>query len=106
VWLVPVQMKKGRPGVLLTFLSSPADLERLVALMMEETGTLGVRYSTRQRSVQPRRVEERATSFGPVRFKVGPHGEKPEFEDCRRIARERGIPCRDVMKQLSHGDLS
>jgi len=104
VWLAPVQMKKGRPGVVLTFLSEAADLERLVALVMAETGTLGVRYCPRQRIVQSRRIEERATQFGPVRFKVGQYGEKPEYEDCRRIAREQGIACRDVMKQLSPGD--
>jgi uncharacterized protein (TIGR00299 family) protein len=99
-WLVPVQMKKGRPGVVLSFLCAPIDLERLVAVLMSETGTLGVRYRPVRRIVQSRRVEERETQFGPVRFKVGEHGEKPEYEDCRRIARERKIPCRDVMQQL------
>lgn len=102
VWLVPVQMKKGRPGVVLSFLCVPAELERLTALVMAETGTLGVRYSALRRIVQSRRIEERDTQFGPVRFKVGEYGEKPEYEDCRRIARERGIACRDVMQQLSH----
>jgi uncharacterized protein (DUF111 family) len=67
---------------------------------MAETGTLGVRYASLRRIVQSRRIEERDTPFGPVRFKVSEHGEKPEYEDCRRIARERGIPCRDVMQQL------
>ena len=100
VWLVSVQMKKGRPGVLLTFLCAPRDLERLAALVMAETGTLGVRYAQQRRIVQSRRVEQRSTQFGPLRFKVGEYGEKPEYEDCRRIARERGIPCRDVMQQL------
>ena len=99
-WLVPIQMKKGRPGVLLSFLCRPPDLERLAALLMSETGALGVRYSLQRRIVQPRRIEERQTPFGPVRFKVAEGGEKPEYEDCRRIARERGIPCRDVMQQL------
>jgi uncharacterized protein (TIGR00299 family) protein len=100
VWLVPIQMKKGRPGVLLSFLCRAPDLERLAALLMSETGTLGVRYHSLRRIVQPRRIEERLTQFGPVRFKVSGQGEKPEYEDCRRIARERGIPCRDVMQQL------
>ena len=99
-WLVPVQMKKGRPGVILSFLCIPADRERLAALLMSETGTLGVRYGLRRRIVQERRIEERDTQFGPLRFKVSEYGEKPEYEDCRRIARERGIPCRDVMQQL------
>ncbi|MBC8019238.1 MAG: nickel pincer cofactor biosynthesis protein LarC [Verrucomicrobia bacterium] len=106
VWLVPVQMKKGRPGTVLSFLCAPADLERLSALLMAETGALGVRYSLQRRIVQSRRIEARDTRFGPVRFKVGEYGEKPEYEDCRRIARERGIPCRDVMQQLLHEDKS
>ncbi|MDA8414392.1 MAG: nickel pincer cofactor biosynthesis protein LarC [Desulfobacteraceae bacterium] len=100
VWLVPVQMKKGRPGVVLTFLCLPTDLERLAALVMSETGTLGVRYTSLRRIVQSRRIEERDTQFGRVRFKVSEFGEKPEYEDCRRIARERGIPCRVVMQRL------
>jgi uncharacterized protein (DUF111 family) len=104
VWLVPLQMKKGRPGVLLSFLCAPADLERLAAVVMAETGTLGVRYALQQRIVQPRRIEERVTPFGTVHFKVSSQGEKPEYEDCRRIARERNIPCRDVMQQLAHKD--
>jgi len=100
VWLTAVQMKKGRPGALLSFLCAPPDLERLAALVMAETGTLGVRYASLRRIVQSRRVEERDTPFGPVRFKIGEYGEKPEYEDCRRIARERGIPCREIMQQL------
>jgi uncharacterized protein (TIGR00299 family) protein len=100
VWLVPVQMKKGRPGVVLSFLCAPIDLERLIAVLMTETGTLGVRYRPVRRIVQSRRVEERMTQFGPVRFKVGESGEKPEYEDCRRIAHERKIPCRAVIQQL------
>jgi pyridinium-3,5-bisthiocarboxylic acid mononucleotide nickel chelatase len=104
VWLAPVQMKKGRPGVILSFLCAPPDLERLAALVMAETGTLGVRYASLRRIVQSRRIEERDTQFGPVRFKVSEYGEKPEYEDCRRIARERGIPCRDIMQQLLHRD--
>jgi uncharacterized protein (TIGR00299 family) protein len=100
VWLAPVQMKKGRPGVILSFLCAPIDLERLAALVTVETGTMGVRYASLRRIVQSRRIEERDTQFGLVRFKVGEYGEKPEYEDCRRIARERGIPCRDIMRQL------
>jgi uncharacterized protein (TIGR00299 family) protein len=106
VWLTPVQMKKGRPGVILSFLCVPAELEQLTGLLMAETGTLGVRYDLRRRTVLNRRVETRDTQFGPVRFKVGEYGEKPEFDDCRRIAREQGLPCRDVMKKLMHGELS
>jgi hypothetical protein len=67
---------------------------------MAETGSLGVRYASLRRVVQSRRTEERDTPFGTGRFKVSEYGEKPEYEDCRRIARERGIPCRDIMQKL------
>ncbi len=100
VWLAPVQMKKGRPGVVLSFLCEPEELSRLSELVMAETGTLGVRYTRQRRILQPRRIEERDTPFGPVRFKVSRYGEKPEYEDCRRIAREQGAPCRYIMQQL------
>jgi uncharacterized protein (DUF111 family) len=100
VWVTPVQMKKGRPGMVLSLLCVPADLERLAAVLMAETGTLGVRHVSLRRIVQPRRIEVRDTQFGPVRFKVAEYGEKPEYEDCRRIAREQGVPCRDIMQQL------
>jgi uncharacterized protein (DUF111 family) len=100
VWLTPVQMKKGRPGTMLSFLCLPTDLELLTKLVMAETGTLGVRHSHRQRRVQVRHVETRETPYGQVRFKVGEQGEKPEYEDCRRIAREQNLPCRDVMQLL------
>jgi uncharacterized protein (DUF111 family) len=68
---------------------------------MAETGTLGVRYGLRSRIVQERWQEVRDTEFGPVSFKVSEQGEKPEYEECRRIARERGIPCREVMRRLT-----
>ncbi len=103
VWVVPVQMKKGRPGLILSFLCLPPHLEMLADLVMAETGALGVRHSLRKRLVAERRIEERDTCYGPVRFKVGPHGEKPEYDDCRRIARSEGIPCRVVMQHLQRG---
>ena len=104
VWVTPVQMKKGRPGMVLSLLAAPADHERLAALVMRETGTLGVRYRRLERIIQSRYSEQRETPFGPVWFKVGEYGEKPEFEECRRIARERGLSCREVMVCLARGD--
>lgn len=105
-WIVPVQMKKGRPGMQLSFLCRPDELRQLSGLVMAETGTLGVRWQRMERLVQPRTIEERETPLGMVRFKVTPGGEKPEYDDCRRIARERGIPCRQVMQELQRVDRS
>ena len=101
VWLIPVQMKKGRPGMMLSFLCRPEQREELFEAVAAETGTLGIRHRLLERCVLPRSIVTRDTPFGEVRFKAGPHGDKPEYDDCRRIARERAIPCREVMRRLS-----
>lgn len=100
VWYTAIQMKKNRPGVQLSFLCAPDRLEKLLTLVMSETGSLGVRiYETRRRTGS-RRIEERETAWGMVRFKHSSHGMKPEYEDCRRIARERGVPLREIQRLL------
>ncbi|HWQ12247.1 MAG TPA: nickel pincer cofactor biosynthesis protein LarC [Roseiflexaceae bacterium] len=100
-WLQPIQMKKGRPGMLLAALV-PAVLEpEAVALIMRETTTLGVRRRELERHICEREVVAVETPLGPVRVKRKrwqgrDMGAAPEYEDCARIARERGIPLREV----------
>ena len=107
VFFTPIQMKKGRPGVTLSLLCRPAQLDELAALLLRETSAIGVRHYRAERIVLERRIVERATELGNVRFKqiIGSSGEilraSPEYEDCRRIALETGIPCREVMERLS-----
>jgi hypothetical protein len=101
VWLTPVAMKKGRPGVVLSLLARPEDAERLAEAVLRETSTFGVRWSARRRRTLDRRHERVETPFGPVRVKIGSlRGEDvtraPEYEDCARIAAERGVSLRDV----------
>ncbi|MCE1227110.1 MAG: nickel pincer cofactor biosynthesis protein LarC [Geobacteraceae bacterium] len=107
VWHTPIQMKKQRPGLMLSLLCRPEQKERLAQLVMKETGTLGVRVKQLQRYVQQRRVEECQTSLGVVRFKSSPHGSKPEYDDCCRIAREQGLALREVQqivcREYGHG---
>jgi len=103
-WFTPIQMKKGRPAVTLSLLVPPAERERFAALVMAETSAIGVRHYPVARTALERRIEERETKFGKVRFKVTDCGEKPEFEDCRRIALEQGLPLRDVYRLLQSGD--
>ncbi|MGB4598802.1 MAG: nickel pincer cofactor biosynthesis protein LarC [Trichlorobacter sp.] len=98
VWYTPIQMKKQRPAVMLCLLCRPEQKDQLAQLVMEETGTLGVRVQQLQRIVQRRRIEECQTSLGTVRFKISPHGCKPEYDDCCRIARELGLPLREVQQ--------
>lgn len=98
VWHTPIQMKKQRPGLMLSLLCRPEQKDRMVQLVMKETGTLGVRLQQMQRLVQQRRIEVCQTSLGTVRFKISQQGSKPEYEDCCRIARERGLALHKVQQ--------
>jgi uncharacterized protein (TIGR00299 family) protein len=101
-WLTPVQMKKGRPGVVLAALASTADEAALVELMLRETTTLGVRvHAVHHRHEARRELREVPTAYGTVGIKVkwiGPEpvGAMPEFEDCRLRAQTAGQPVRVV----------
>ncbi len=101
VFLTPVQAKKTRPGTLLTLLCDPADIAGLAATIFSESTTFGVRYHRESRLKLYRRVTEVVTTYGTVRVKVGT-GQggvitvSPEFEDCRKIARDTGTPLKDV----------
>ncbi len=72
----------------------------MVLMLMQETGSLGVRLQRVQRVLQKRRIEERQTCWGAVRFKVSEHGIKPEYDDCCRIAVEQAMPLREVQRLL------
>jgi pyridinium-3,5-bisthiocarboxylic acid mononucleotide nickel chelatase len=102
-WLAPIQMKKGRIGTLLSALV-PAELEQaVVALIMRETTTLGVRRRLVERHVCEREIVTVATPLGAVRVKrkrwQGEDlGAAPEYEDCARLAREHGVPLREVYR--------
>ncbi|MCA8920769.1 MAG: nickel pincer cofactor biosynthesis protein LarC [Planctomycetes bacterium] len=100
-FLTPVLMKKGRPGAVLSALCAPADAERLTELLLRETTSLGVRSRRERRRILPRWQREVPTRFGPVqvKFALRPGGElsaAPEFESCKRVAAEAGVPLRRV----------
>ncbi len=110
VFGTPVQMKKNRPGMLLTVLAKPADAERLAKLIFTETTTLGVRMRNQERRVLARREVRVATPWGEVRMKVASLNGAvshyaPEYEDCRRIAEERGLPLKQVMQEATRAYL-
>lgn len=101
---MPVQMKKNRPGILLTALSKPDDAAKLTRLIFEETTTLGVRRRDEVRQILGRRWENVATQWGEVRIKMGSMNGTvtnyaPEYEDCRRIAVEHHVPLKTVMSE-------
>lgn len=101
-WFTPIQMKKCRPASLLSIIAPLEDAEKYARIVFEETSAIGLRSYPVSRQLLDRRIEERKTSLGPVRFKITPYGEKPEFDDCRRIALEKGLALRDVLKILQH----
>lgn len=102
VSLTAIQMKKNRPGVLVSVQSRSDDADRLQTILFTELPTLGVRQSTVTRCVLARQTHEVQTPFGAVAGKLVflPDGSKrfaPEYESCRQIAEAKGVPIRDVM---------
>jgi uncharacterized protein (TIGR00299 family) protein len=101
VFYTSIQMKKNRPGILLTVVAPPDARERLTATIFRETTTIGVRYSEMARECLDREEVIVATPLGPVRVKVARRNghilnAAPEFDDCARIARERDVPVKEV----------
>lgn len=102
VYLTPVQMKKGRPGLLVTVLAEPSRREAAEEVLFAETTTLGLRWQAWERTVLEREQVSVDTPYGTVRVKVGRRGARvynahPEFEDCRAAAEERGVPVKEVL---------
>lgn len=95
---VPVQMKKNRPGVLLTLLARPELQQGLAELLLTETTTLGVRVHVTERIVCDRSVTTLDTLYGPIRVKVSGDRALPEYEDCRAAARRHRVPVRRVQE--------
>lgn len=97
VTLQPVYMKKQRPGTLVQVLARPEDQERLAAVLLRETSTLGLRISEAERRVAAREWVEVETRYGRVRMKVSDAGAAPEFEDCRKLAETTGEPLKEIL---------
>ncbi len=101
VLLIPAQMKKNRPGTLISVLARPGDELRLARIMLRETSTIGVRFTRAHRLCLPRREVRVSTPFGEVRVKVvrlSPDEERaaPEYDDCAAAARRHGVPLATV----------
>jgi len=99
----PIQMKKNRPGVRLTVVSPPDKVEELARIILTESTAIGVRYYPAKRFKLERAVEERDTSLGKMKVKVLREGGRivriaPEYEECRRVARDSGIPLMEVYR--------
>jgi uncharacterized protein (TIGR00299 family) protein len=106
VFGMPVQMKKNRPGALLTVLCKPEEASKLTQLIFAETTTLGVRRREEVRQTLARRWENVRTQWGEVRIKIASMNGTitnyaPEYEDCRRIATEHHVALKTVMQEAS-----
>ncbi len=101
-YFTPVQMKKGRPGVLVTVVAEAGRREALEELLFRETTTLGVRRQEWERTVLERETASVETAYGAIRVKIGRrrgtvYNAWPEFDDCQRAAAERGVPVKEVL---------
>jgi len=106
VFGMPVQMKKSRPGTLLTVLCKPESAGKLAQLIFAETTTLGVRRREETRQTLARRWENVRTQWGEIRIKIASMNGTvtnyaPEYEDCRRIAAEHHVPLKTVMQEAA-----
>jgi pyridinium-3,5-bisthiocarboxylic acid mononucleotide nickel chelatase len=104
VYTTPVQMKKNRPGTLLTVLCKPGDTEALMSLIFAETTTFGARSYRAQRRALPRESVNVATSYGDVRIKISRVNGRilhvaPEYDDCRKLAVEKNVPLQRVISE-------
>ena len=104
VYTIPIGMKKNRPGVMLSVLCRPEDREKMAGLLFRYTTTLGVRETEHSRYLLRRSFETLETPYGPVTRKrvegFGVARSKPEYEDIRRIALERGLSPRQVREAI------
>jgi pyridinium-3,5-bisthiocarboxylic acid mononucleotide nickel chelatase len=103
VWFTPIQMKKNRPATQLALLARSEDANRLAAIVLQETPTLGIRSQTLSRYCAARQVYEVKTPWGPVRVKAKRLGDQvisasPEYDDCARLANQAHVPLADVME--------
>jgi pyridinium-3,5-bisthiocarboxylic acid mononucleotide nickel chelatase len=104
VFATAVQMKKNRPGTLVTILCKPEDEGKFQGMLFAETTTLGVRSHLVERHALPREFVKVSTAFGDVRVKVSRNSGRvqhvsPEFDDCRKLAEEKNVPLHEVMEQ-------
>jgi uncharacterized protein (DUF111 family) len=101
VFYTPIVMKKSRPATLVSVLAEPVLADALREVVFRETTTLGVRTREVARHCLDREWREVETEYGAVRVKVGRLGSEvvnavPEYEDCVRLANERGIPAKVI----------
>ena len=106
VFVTPVYMKKNRPGNLITVLCSAENEEKIVSCIFENSSTIGIRESVKDRFILERKIEEVDTAYGPVRKKsVSGYGVsrfKYEYDDLSKIAKENGLSINEVLRKIEN----
>jgi hypothetical protein len=110
VYSTPIYMKKNRPALKITCVCALADVDRIAEVVFRETTTIGIRYTVAQRKTLRREFRPVQTDFGAVTMKVSyldsrPVNFVPEFEDCRRLATEKGVAIKEVQSAAVHAYL-
>ncbi|MBC8179117.1 MAG: nickel pincer cofactor biosynthesis protein LarC [Deltaproteobacteria bacterium] len=105
VFLAPLQMKKNRPGTMVTVICVPENVGKFSDFLMRETTTIGLRWRVDNRIKARRTTREVQTKYGTIKFKVAQVGDtainvSPEYEDCKRAALERKVPLKEVMEEV------
>jgi len=101
VWWTPITMKKGRPALVLAALATNAERDPVIAAILRETSTIGVRFSQLHRTILTRDTVMVETRYGAIAIKVSRDGEAirnaaPEYETCAAAARQHGVPLKLV----------
>jgi uncharacterized protein (DUF111 family) len=110
VYSTAIYMKKNRPALKITCVCALADVDRMAELVFCETTTIGIRYTVAQRKTLRREFRKVQTDFGAVTMKIShledrPVNFAPEFEDCRRLAIEKGVAIKEVQSAAVHAYL-
>ena len=105
VFLTPVQMKKNRPGTLLSVICLPHAVGKFSDILMQETTTIGLRWRVENRIKARRLIKEIDTSHGPIHIKLAQNNGQiinltPEYEDCKRVALEKNIPLKNILDDV------
>jgi len=104
VFITPILMKKNRPGHLLTVICPSEKLASVTKFLLRETTTIGLRWHEEERAKANREIISRRTKYGKIRYKLARWEGKvvnfsPEYEDCKRLALEKGIPLKEIFEE-------
>ena len=104
VFITPILMKKNRPGHLLTVICPSEKLAAVTEFLLRETTTIGLRWHEEERAKTDREIIPRQTKYGKIRFKLARWEGKvvnfsPEYEDCKRLALEKGVPLKEIFEE-------